>query len=421
MPSGTGVPSARAADQARDRTTLGVVAADRHVPQFASRPGALAIQVDVGALHGQAAGEQRGRIGPVRAAEDVDARHLGVLGRGGPERQVEHGPHVVLELRRDRALHRPVARVVGSGRHLVDQQPAARPEELDGHDADAAGDLGHLLAEGRGGLEDVGVQPSRHEHLPADPAHLGRLHRRPGRRRARGAPGHHDGQLGVEREQLLDDDLASNAVEHGRGLRSIGDGPHALAVVAAPGRLHHDGPAVRGGEAPRRRRARRGPPPRRGRRGRARPPRRARSRMRALSTASSSVAAPGRTTAPCAASSATSSRSTCSWSKVRTSQRSGERAEIGGHEGRAEHHLGRHVAGGIVGALGQDRHGEAQRAGRLTGHAGQLASADEPDRVGAQVARPRAGIRLDSGADTTGRLREEHQGHGQAAAHREHD
>ena len=95
--------------------------------------------------------------------------------------------------------------------------------------------------------------------------------------------------------------------------------------------------------------------------------------------------------------------------------------EVRRDEGRAEHDLGRHAAGGVVGVFGQDGHGEAQRTGRLTRHAGQLTSPDEPDRVGAQVARPRAGIRLDSGADTTGRLREEHQGHGQAAAHREHD
>ena len=95
--------------------------------------------------------------------------------------------------------------------------------------------------------------------------------------------------------------------------------------------------------------------------------------------------------------------------------------EVGRDERRSEHHLGRHLAGRIVGVLGQDDHGQAERAGRLTRHTCQLTSTDEPDRVGAQVTRPRPGIGLDNGADTTGRLREEHQGHGQAAAHREHD
>ena len=99
----------------------------------------------------------------------------------------------------------------------------------------------------------------------------------------------------------------------------------------------------------------------------------------------------------------------------------GEGPEVRRDEGRPEHDLGRHLAGGVVGALGQHGHGEAERAGRLARHAGQLTRPDEPDVVRAQVARPRPGIRLDSGADTTGRLREEHQGHGQAAAHREHD
>ena len=75
--------------------------------------------------------------------------------------------------------------------------------------------------------------------------------------------------------------------------------------------------------------------------------------------------------------------------------------EVPGDEGRSEHHLGRHRTGGLIRAFGQHRHGQAQRADRLTRHARQLTSPDEPDRVGAQVARPRAGIRLDSGADTT--------------------
>ena len=52
--------------------------AHRHVSQFASWPGTLAIQVDVGAAHGQAVGEERGRILAPGATEDVDAGHLGI-------------------------------------------------------------------------------------------------------------------------------------------------------------------------------------------------------------------------------------------------------------------------------------------------------------------------------------------------------
>ncbi len=98
-----------------------------------------------------------------------------------------------------------------------------------------------------------------------------------------------------------------------------------------------------------------------------------------------------------------------------------EVVQVRGDEGGSEHDLAGHAAGRVVGALRQDGHGEAERAGRLTGHTGQLTCPDEPDGVGAQVARPRPGIRLDSGADTTGTLREEHQGHGQTAAYRGHD
>ena len=98
-----------------------------------------------------------------------------------------------------------------------------------------------------------------------------------------------------------------------------------------------------------------------------------------------------------------------------------EVVQVSGDEGGSEHDLAGHAAGRVVGALRQDGHGKAERAGRLTRHTGQLTCPDEPDGVGAQVARPRPGIRLDSGADTTGTLREEHQGHGQTAAYRGHD
>ena len=100
----------------------------------------------------------------------------------------------------------------------------------------------------------------------------------------------------------------------------------------------------------------------------------------------------------------------------------GEGPQVGGHEGRPEHHLGGHRRRRRRRRRSASTAMERpERAGRLARHAGQLARPDEPDGMGAQLARPRAGIRLDSGADTTGRLREEHHGHGQAAADREHD
>ena len=130
--------------------------------------------------------------------------------------------------------------------------------------------------------------------------------------------------------------------------------------------------------------------------------------MWALSTASSSVSAPGRTTAPSSASSATMVQVDLLVVEGDDVAAGREGPEVAADERRAEHDLGGHGAGGVVGTFGQHGHGQAERAGRLTGHAGQLSRADEPDRVGAQVARPRPGIRLDSGEDTTGTLREEH-------------
>ena len=69
----------------------GVISTDRHVSQFASWPALFAIEVDVGAGHGQAPGEQGDRVLAGRATENVDAGHPGMLGDGGSQGQVEYG------------------------------------------------------------------------------------------------------------------------------------------------------------------------------------------------------------------------------------------------------------------------------------------------------------------------------------------
>ena len=115
----------------------------------------------MGPLGGQALGEECHRILARRTAEDVDAGHLGVLGDGRAQWQIEHGAQVVLELRRHRPLNGPVPRVVRSGRDLVDQQPAiGRPEQLHGQHDHGIDDLRHPSPQ-RGGLVTVQLGKGR--------------------------------------------------------------------------------------------------------------------------------------------------------------------------------------------------------------------------------------------------------------------
>ena len=107
-----------------------------------------------------------------------------------------------------------------------------------------------------------------------------------------------------------------------------------------------------------------------------------------------------------ASSARTTSRSTCSWSNVTTAQRAVKARRSSATKGDPSTTSAATATGSVVGAFGQHGHGEAERAGRLARHAGQLARPDEPDVVGPQLTRPRPGNRLDRGADTLGRLRE---------------
>ena len=52
----------------------------------------------MGPLDGQATGQEGQRILALGAAENIDAGHLGVLGRRRSQGQVEDGPEMVLEL-----------------------------------------------------------------------------------------------------------------------------------------------------------------------------------------------------------------------------------------------------------------------------------------------------------------------------------
>ena len=72
-----------------------------------------------------------------RLADEVDHDALAERVRRA-EREAENGAYVVLELARDGAVDRPVARVVDARRELVREQLPIDLEQLDGEHADVA-------------------------------------------------------------------------------------------------------------------------------------------------------------------------------------------------------------------------------------------------------------------------------------------
>ena len=166
-------------------------------------------------------------------------------GRGSPSGQVEHRAHVVGELGRDRAVLRPVARVVRAHRQFVDQDAAvARLEELDREVADHAELLGdaqrQLLRLARQVLGEAG---GGRDHRVADAVDLLGLDDGVGHGLAvRGADD-------VRRELPHEVDLLLG--EHRdtgpEGIFGVLDGtdePHPLPVIAAAHRLEDHGEAV---------------------------------------------------------------------------------------------------------------------------------------------------------------------------------
>ena len=212
---------------------------------------------------------------PVVAAEHV--RHRGGRGgqRGRAERQVEHGPQVLLELRGPRPLDGPVPAVVRAHRELVDQQPGVGLEELDRQQAGHP-ELGREPQREFFRLRrPAGGQPGRgRDDLAADAVALDRLHHRVHRALAVRRAGRERGELTGERDVLLGQERGRSPVgwpvgwrpaqrQHLGGLRRGLAHPHALAVVAAADRFQHHRPGTPGelldvGEAGDRREARAG-------------------------------------------------------------------------------------------------------------------------------------------------------------------
>ena len=168
----------------------------------------------------------------------------GARGRGSTERQVEHGPQVLLELPRHGAVHRPVAAVVRAHRQLVDDVGRAPPVSASGTSnistastpvtpsSPAMRSPASVATRG-----EVRVEVRRRgEHLGADAVGLHRLDDRPGRRLAGRAAGDEHGELADEVDLLLEQQAvgqqptapASRATCSSQSVELVGGGrPHA--------------------------------------------------------------------------------------------------------------------------------------------------------------------------------------------------
>src|SRR5678815_3278557 len=98
--------------------------AEVDVPQLATWPRVLAVEVQVRAGLGQDIGGRRD------GADEIDHRGMSAR-RGVAQGESQNGAEMVLELAGDGAILRPVAGVVHAWRHLVCEQLIPNLEPLD--------------------------------------------------------------------------------------------------------------------------------------------------------------------------------------------------------------------------------------------------------------------------------------------------
>ena len=116
-----------------------IIAVRRHVPDLTARPHLLAVDLDPQpAVPGEAV-QQRGRQIADRAPEHVGHHRPAFARTRVAQRQIEHRPQVILELRGVRAVDGPVAGVVRPHGQLVDHhRPVAALHQLHRQHADHA-------------------------------------------------------------------------------------------------------------------------------------------------------------------------------------------------------------------------------------------------------------------------------------------
>lgn len=234
-----------------------MVGDDVDVAHLAAGSHGLAVEVDLGLRVG---GEGVGEAGVqvlAGAAEQVLHDDAGPARGGVPERQIQDGAHVLLELSGDGPVHGPVPGVVRAHGQLVDLEAGAHAgglEELDGEHAGDVQLLGQPHGGGGGGLGDGRVQvPGGGDHEVAHAGHLHGVHHGVGRDPPGGGAGHLGGELAGERHEGLGEQRgdagaqprAQGAVRGGgTGVVGVVELQDALAVVAAARGLQDHGPAV---------------------------------------------------------------------------------------------------------------------------------------------------------------------------------
>ena len=190
-------------------------------------------------------------------ADEIVHRPAAARQRGRAGRQAADGADVLLELRGDGALDRPVAAVVDARRDLVDERAVGAGEELDGEDADVAERFGDAerrrralprpapRSSRRGGTVEVRRMPSRWT-LSAQSQKAWR----PSAQRATMTE-----NSAIEGDASFGDGgFAADGSPGGFGLIGRADPGLALAVIAVAAGLEDDGHAEFGDRAARHRR-----------------------------------------------------------------------------------------------------------------------------------------------------------------------
>ena len=198
--------------------------------------GGLAVEVQVVGRIGQHGGPVLGRV-----ADHVAHFHP-VRGEARiAQRQAADRADVVFELAGDRALDRPVARIVDPRGHLVEHRAGTGREEFKRRHPDIVQRFGHLAGQrARLGHLAQHQRPGRHGRAGQDPAFVDILGAVPEHRGAILPAGQDHAEFGAEADQpFIDQRLARKGDP--LGLVVIGDPPLALAVIAFAAGLEDSG------------------------------------------------------------------------------------------------------------------------------------------------------------------------------------